>query len=584
MKNFGPFLSNLRSSAGLSLEELSRLVDSSKSSLSRLENNQVPQPFKGPVRKLVITLAEILCTSKSETKRYLELAGIDQSLLSEAEQIQVGFAPAIPSGTPEETISLERAERIYKQFLTQLEAKKMVLQDNHPSPNLSLKIQEYVNALQELQEKLNRLYNQRELKANLQLTPLSTADAGVITLTDLSDQQQNTHASDGQAREFSVRDREITRARTDFYDRIATLPQHESLYSPEQISLLFTNNLLENQEFLARLSLSISQSFIKAISETSGQSESIPGYRRSNSSHLNEDLVAFFESVMLTQWNSYYTGGTKRVVHGLNVFLKELENLAQIAQRTVWQSRVLRLLTLGYQLQNCVLRDRLNYPQAHIAYQKAFNIAQELEDDELIASALARQGVALTQQSKPKQAMLYLDNALNIVGTRNLPKLKGYTLQALSEANAQDKRAYESRSYLGKAEAITVQPTQEQSLIRFNPTSTLAQKGVDAVFLGEYKSAVESIDQSLKSYDPTGISGRARLIAMKAEAHYEMGTLDACVSDAQEALILAQAIGSSKIVIRIKNLHTHLQQSPWKEDNSLVQLGTMLYSPSTEIT
>ena len=154
-----------------------------------------------------------------------------------------------------------------------------------------------------------------------------------------------------------------------------------------------------------------------------------------------------------------------------------------------------------------------------------FNVAQELEDDELIASSLARQGVTLVQQSKPRQAILYLDNALNIVGTRNLPKLKGYILQALSEANAQDKCAYESWSYLSRAEAITVQPVQERSLIRFNPASTLAQRGVDAVFLEEYSDAIELIDQGLKSYDPTGISGRARLIAMKAEAYYKMGTL-----------------------------------------------------------
>src|SRR6266576_3742041 len=96
MRNFGAFLSNLRSSAGLSLEELGLLVDSNKSTLSRLENDDIPQPFKGPTRKLVIALAEILCTSKKETKRYLELAGIDQSLLTEAEEIQLGFVQAIP--------------------------------------------------------------------------------------------------------------------------------------------------------------------------------------------------------------------------------------------------------------------------------------------------------------------------------------------------------------------------------------------------------------------------------------------------------------------------------------------------------
>src|SRR5579864_3678807 len=83
VKPFGEFLSNLRTSAGVSLEDLALLAGSSKSTLSRLENDEVPRPFKGTVRKLIITLAEILCTSSRESERYLELAGINRALLAE---------------------------------------------------------------------------------------------------------------------------------------------------------------------------------------------------------------------------------------------------------------------------------------------------------------------------------------------------------------------------------------------------------------------------------------------------------------------------------------------------------------------
>lgn len=152
MRNFGAFLSNLRSSAGLSLEELALLVDSNKSTHSRLENDDIPQPFKGPTRKLVISLAEILCTSKKETKRYLELAGIDQSLLTEAEEIQLGFAPYIPANSPEEATTLERLEHTYSQLLTQLETRETKLGISQSPPNLKLKIQEYTNILQEIQK------------------------------------------------------------------------------------------------------------------------------------------------------------------------------------------------------------------------------------------------------------------------------------------------------------------------------------------------------------------------------------------------------------------------------------------------
>lgn len=291
---------------------------------------------------------------------------------------------------------------------------------------------------------------------------------------------------------------------------------------------------------------------------------------------LSEDLVVLFESMMLTQWNSYYTGGPESVIQGLNLFLKELERLVQMAQRTTWHGRTLRLLALGHQLQNCVWRDRKNYAQASIAYQKAFDIAQELEDIELLASALGRQGVALVQQGKPEQAILYLENALNIIDNQNLPKLRGYILQALSEANAQTQRRYECWSYATQAEEISLQAVQEQSLIRFNPASVVSQKGVDAVFLGDFKIAIELIDQGLKTYHPTGISGRARLTALKAEAYFELGMPDSCVESAEEALTLAQSVGSNKVIARIEKLHADLKQSEWKEEQETTQLSTML--------
>src|SRR6266853_1931637 len=179
MKHFGAFVSNLRGSAGLSLEELAILVESSKSTLSRLENDDLPQPFKGSTRKLVMTLAEILCTSKKETKRYLELASIDQSLLTETEEIQLGFAPFIPTNSPEEAATLERLERTYTQLLSQLEEREVKLGISSSPPNLKVKIQEYTNILQEIQKKLDKMYNRQELSEPdiVQAMPVHYAEA-----------------------------------------------------------------------------------------------------------------------------------------------------------------------------------------------------------------------------------------------------------------------------------------------------------------------------------------------------------------------------------------------------------------------
>jgi transcriptional regulator with XRE-family HTH domain len=164
MKGYGAFLSNLRSSAGLSLEGLAVLVRTSKSTLSRLENDEIAQPFKGTMRKIVLSLAQVLCTSRRETDRYLSLAGIDQSLLTDVEEIQLGFVPRITPGSLDELATLERLAHIYRELLEQLEAREAEIGINSSLPHLKLKIQEYTNILQEAQKRLNILSNSRELE------------------------------------------------------------------------------------------------------------------------------------------------------------------------------------------------------------------------------------------------------------------------------------------------------------------------------------------------------------------------------------------------------------------------------------
>lgn len=214
-----------------------------------------------------------------------------------------------------------------------------------------------------------------------------------------------------------------------------------------------------------------------------------------------------------------------------------------------------------------------------MAYQRAFHVAQELEDAELMASALARQGVTLIQQERPKEAIIYLSGALDLVETQHVPFLKGHTLQALAEAHAKAQQPEESWSRIGQAELYLVgkEQSQEKSLIRgVTIASISAQRGVNAVLLYDYQKAISLIDESLTIYDPALIRGRARLIAQKAEAYYGLGMIDACIGNALSALSLARSAGSSKTENRIRTLYTTLIQSSRGKDQSVIQLKETL--------
>jgi len=125
MKDYGAFLYNLRSSSGLSLDQLAPLAETSKSTLSRLETNAVSKPFKGATRKLVLALAQVLCTSSGDIETYLKLADIDQAYLTDKDKILLGFSPQVKPGSPNELANLERILYTYTEILPILRPRKI---------------------------------------------------------------------------------------------------------------------------------------------------------------------------------------------------------------------------------------------------------------------------------------------------------------------------------------------------------------------------------------------------------------------------------------------------------------------------
>jgi transcriptional regulator with XRE-family HTH domain len=297
-------------------------------------------------------------------------------------------------------------------------------------------------------------------------------------------------------------------------------------------------------------------------------------------SHLlfNYDRMAFFEDAMAARWELYYTGGTLRATHGLDMWITEITQFAKSSQGTAWHERSLALLTMSYQLKSCILRDMMDYSNAYIAARKAYRIAQELENAELMASALARTGITLIQKEDPSEAIRYLNGALKMIHYQGLPMLKGYILQALSEAYAKVQEEQACWQSIGQLERIldNQEQTPEHSNTRLNIASFTAQKGIDALLLHDYRRALALIEKSLLKYDPTLIRGRARLLAQKAEAHYGLGQVDTSVMIAEEALTLAHSVGASKTLARVRNLHTTLVQSPWRKERSVARLGALL--------
>lgn len=293
---------------------------------------------------------------------------------------------------------------------------------------------------------------------------------------------------------------------------------------------------------------------------------------------LSGDRMAFFEQEMEARRSLYHTGGTLCAMHGLDAWIRELTEFSELSRGTGWHRRGLVLLTMSYQLHICVSRDLLDFAQAQQAGQQAYQIAQELHDPELLAATMAQQGIALLQQEQSIEAIRYLNGGLEVIRYAGLPGVRSYMLQALSEAYAKAQQPRECWHSIHLAERALEQyeQTQQNSKTQLFASSITAQKGVNAVHLHDYERAEALIDKALLQYNPTFIRGRARLLALKAEACFGLGSVEESVMLAEEALRLAGSVGSQKTIARIQSLHGLLQASRWRKERSVARLGALL--------
>ncbi len=293
---------------------------------------------------------------------------------------------------------------------------------------------------------------------------------------------------------------------------------------------------------------------------------------------FNDDPLSFLEDQMQTRWEIQLIGGPLRATLGLNRWVTEVQTFATSTQGTAWSNRALSLLCMSYQLQGSVAGDLMYYKQAHIAYQQALCIAQQLEDVELIAAVRVRQAIVFMRQEKIPEAITYLNSAFEVIQGQGYPHLKGNILQVRSEAYAKAQQKQECWRSIGLAETMLQQKKQvsEKSHRLFNAASVTAHKGTDALILRNYERAIALFDKSLTTYNPTLTPGRARLLARKAEAYYGLGEIDTCVTIAEEALNLARSVGANNTLTRVRDLHTALSLSSWRNERSISRLGALL--------
>src|SRR5712692_4254490 len=177
---------------------------------------------------------------------------------------------------------------------------------------------------------------------------------------------------------------------------------------------------------------------------------------------VNDDPMAYLENAMILRFEAHKIGGASTSSLGLNLWMNEVARFVKDAKGTEWHKRALAVQSMSYLLQGNIAHSmRLDYDEARRSLQKAYRIAQELADPELMALALHREGVVLSfsREGKHQDAVICLKDALDKINGHGFPYLKGYILKMLSRAYARTGQSQECWRSLGVAESVLSQFT-----------------------------------------------------------------------------------------------------------------------------
>jgi transcriptional regulator with XRE-family HTH domain len=292
----------------------------------------------------------------------------------------------------------------------------------------------------------------------------------------------------------------------------------------------------------------------------------------------NDDPMSFLEDTVNARWTTFSLGGPLHTARGLDRVVQEVEFFAQTVRERAWYRRAQTQLCMAYHLQALVEGDLLHHQQSLEWHHKAYAVASELNDAELMAAAREGEGITFLRKQQPREAIDYLEHARDLVQGKGLPLLRGGTLCILAEAHARAGQAQQCWRTLGLAEQVLQQTTkaQERTYTIFNAERLNAHKGIAAVILQDYERGLRLLDKSLKTYDPTRVPEKARLIARQAEAYYGRSDVDYCTDTAKQAFTLAAAVEGKSTLMRVKNLHTKLIQNGWARERGTIELGMLI--------
>jgi hypothetical protein len=149
---------------------------------------------------------------------------------------------------------------------------------------------------------------------------------------------------------------------------------------------------------------------------------------------IDPHTMTFYEDMLSSCWELYHTSSVTRAAQHIDLWIKYLKREAKEVQG-VKQDQLKSVLCRFHQLSALAARDRLDIKRALEDEQESIQLATELGNTELIASALQRRARIYMQSHQYHLAFQDAEAALPYANHARDP-LKGKTYQIYAESLA----------------------------------------------------------------------------------------------------------------------------------------------------
>ncbi len=198
---------------------------------------------------------------------------------------------------------------------------------------------------------------------------------------------------------------------------------------------------------------------------------------------------------------------------------------------------------------------------------RALDYALELGDQRVIAYTLMRKAMIATESGDPARGLGIANSAL-VYKDALTPRLRAVILRQRSYSNAVLGEVIASARDADEAviEAVAGERQGEQDRAPYcTPVYAAMEAGASWVLLGHPKTALPILEKSRAEWlDHTQVRDYALCVSRLAMAYAAAGDLEQACAAAGEVVVLAQGLGSRRVVGQIDLLYRRLAR--WRQD------------------